>query len=366
MAVDRLNEQDLTGLVALSDFESAARDRLPAMAWEYLAGGAGDEISLARNREMLDAIRLKPRVLRDVSRIDTRVTLFGREHRLPLVLAPTGYHRVFHPEGECETARGAAAAGVTLVVSTVATTPLEEVARTNDSPRWFQVYVQRDREWTRRQIGLAESCGYQAFMLTVDTPVLGSRDREKRARFQMPAHLKPRNFPPLPEGISDHHHDPHSIYNPFLDPALSWKDVEWLRSNTSVPVLVKGVLAPEDARLAVGHGASGVVVSNHGGRNLDTVPAAIEALPGVVRAVGGRVPVLMDGGIRRGTDVIKALALGANAVMIGRPYLHGLAVAGAAGVARVVELLHLELMGAMALMGLTSVPEIGRDALWDK
>jgi 4-hydroxymandelate oxidase len=364
MAVDRMTEQDLSGLVALSDFEKAARERVATMGWEYMAGGAGDELTLARNRAALEAIRLKPRVLRDVTRIDTRTTLFGREHRMPVLLAPTGYHRVFHPEGECETARGAAQAGVTMVVSTVATTSLEDVARTNDSPRWFQVYVQRDREWTRRQIALAEECGYQAFMLTVDTPVLGSRDREKRAGFQMPSHLKPRNFPPLPEGVSDHHHDLHSIYNPFLDAALNWKDVAWLRSITRLPVLLKGVLAPEDARLAVEHGASGVVVSNHGGRNLDTVPASIEALPAVVKAVGGRIPVLMDGGIRRGTDVIKALALGADAVMIGRPYLHGLAVAGAAGVARVVELLHLELMSAMALMGLTSIAEIDGDALW--
>jgi 4-hydroxymandelate oxidase len=292
--------------------------------------------------------------------------LFGREQRLPLILAPTGYHRLFHPEGECESARGAEAAGVTLVVSTVATTGLDDVARTNDSPRWFQVYCQRDREWTRRQLALAESCGYQAFMLTVDTPVLGSRDREKRARFQMPPELKPRNFPPLPEGEADHHHDPHHIYNPFLDPTLSWKDVEWLRGVTRLPVLVKGLLAPEDAQLAVEHGASGLVVSNHGGRNLDTVPAAIEALPAVVRAVGGRIPVLMDGGIRRGTDIVKALALGADAVMIGRPYLHGLAVAGAAGVARVVELLDLELRAAMALLGRPSIAEIGREVLWEE
>jgi len=366
MAVDRMNEQDLTTLAALSDFEAAARDRLPAMAWEYITGGAGDESTLGRNRAAFGDLRLKPRILRDVSRIDTRITLFGREHRLPVLLAPTGYQRLFHAQGECETARGADAAQVTLVVSSVANTPLDEVARATTARLWYQIYCQRDRAWTEQQVRLAERSGYEAFVLTVDTPVLGARHREKRVRFQLPAGLEMSNFPPLPGGYGpNQHHDPHDIYNPYLDPTLTWKDFEWLRSLTRLPVLVKGVLAAEDARLAVEHGAAGVLVSNHGGRNLDTAPASIEALPGVVRAVGGRIPVLLDGGVRRGTDVVKALALGASAVLIGRPYLHGLAVAGASGVQRVVELLDLEFRGAMALMGLTSIPAIGRDALWE-
>jgi 4-hydroxymandelate oxidase len=356
---------ELNDLFTLADFERAALARLPVMAREYLIGGAGDERTLRRNLEAFGEIRLKPRVLRDVSALDTRVSLLGRVHAMPIVLAPTGYQGLFHAEGERETARGAAAAGVTLGVSSVATTPLDEVARASDAPKWYQIYCQRDREWTRQQIRIAEDSGYEAFLLTVDTPVLGARDREKRAGFHLPPSLQMANFPPLVEEYTrQRHHDPHDVYNPFLDPALTWKDFDALRELTRLPILLKGILAPEDARFAVEYGAAGILVSNHGGRNLDTVPATIEALPAVARAVGRRVPVLLDGGIRRGTDVVKALALGADAVLIGRPFVHGLALAGAAGVARVVELLHLELRSAMALLGVASLGQIGPDVLW--
>ena len=358
---------NLASLVTLADIEAAALPRLPVMAREYLVGGAGDEITLRRNREAFDSLRLKPRVLRDVSRLDTRVTLLGREHPLPVVLAPTAYHALFHPQGECETARGAAAAGVTMVVSTVATTALDEVARASPGPKWFQIYCQVDRGWTTDQMRLAEASGYEAFVLTVDTPVLGARNREKHSQFHLPAPLRMANFPPrVGDYTPNTHHDPHDIYNPFLDPSLTWKDVEWLRENTRLPVLVKGVLAPEDARLAVEHGAAGVIVSNHGGRNLDTVPATIEALPSVARAVAGRVPILLDGGIRRGTDIAKALSLGADAILIGRPFIFGLSLAGSAGVARVVELLALELKMSMALLGVRSLDELGPEVLWNK
>ncbi len=359
-------DPDLARLFTLADVEAAALARLPEMAREYLSGGAGDELTLRRNREAFDALRLMPRVMRDVSRLDTAVTLLGRAHALPILLAPAAYHGLFHPGGERETARGAEAAGVTLVVSTVATTALDEVARAGAGAKWFQIYCQRDRGWTREQVGVAEASGYEALALTVDTPVLGARNREKRTAFHLPSPLRMANFPEsVGEYTPNQHHDPNDIYNPFLDPSLTWKDLEWLRGLTRLPVLVKGVLAADDARLAIEHGAAGVIVSNHGGRNLDTVPAAIEALPAVARAVAGRVPVLMDGGVRRGTDVAKALALGADAVLIGRPYLHGLALAGAAGVVRVVELLALELRMTMALLGVTSVTEVGREVLWD-
>lgn len=357
---------DLSKLFSLADVEAAALPRMSEMAREYLVGGAGDEITLRRNTAAFDAIRLLPRVMRDVSRIDTAVTLLGRAHALPIVLAPAAYQRLFHPEGECESARGAAAAGVTLAVSTVATTALDVIAKVNDAPRWFQIYCQLDREWTKQQIRTAEASGYEAFVLTVDTPVLGARNREKRVGFHLPPPLRMENFPPIVEQYSaNDHHDPHGIYNPFLDASLTWKDFDWLLDQTRLPVLVKGVLAADDARLAVEHGAAGVIVSNHGGRNLDTVPATIEALPAVVRAVGGRVPVLVDGGIRRGTDIVKSLALGADAVLLGRPYLYGLAIGGAAGVERVVELLTLELRMAMALLGAASLRDIGRGAIWD-
>jgi 4-hydroxymandelate oxidase len=357
----------LADLFTVADFESAALARLDPMARDYLIGGAGDEITLRRNRTALDALLLAPRVMRDVSRIDTGVTLLGRDHALPIVLAPTGYQGLYHSGGECETARGAAHAGVTMTVSSVATTPLDQVACASDAHLWYQIYCQRDRAWTLDQIRIAEANGYEAFVLTVDTPVLGARDREKRARFHLPPPYRMANFPPLVgEYSANAHHDPHDIYNPFLDPSLTWKDFEWLRAQTKLPVMVKGVLSAADAVLAVEHGAAGVIVSNHGGRNLDTVPATIEALPAIAAAVGDRVPVLMDGGIRRGTDVVKALALGARAVLIGRPLVYGLTVGGAAGVARVVELLTLELRQAMALLGVASVSAIGGEVLWPK
>lgn len=357
----------LADLFTVADFEKAALARLDAMPRDYLIGGAGDEITLRRNRTALDALLLAPRVMRDVSRIDTSVTLLGREHALPLVLAPTGYHGLYHEGGECETARGAARANVTLTVSSVATTPLDQVAGASDAKFWYQIYCQRDRAWTLDQIHIAEANGYEAFVLTVDTPVLGARDREKRAGFHLPPPYRMANFPPLVGDYSANaHHDPHDIYNPFLDASLTWKDFRWLRAQTKLPVLVKGVLSAADAVLAADHGAAGVIVSNHGGRNLDTLPSTIEALPAIAAAVGDRVPVLMDGGIRRGTDVVKALALGARAVLIGRPMVYGLTVGGAAGVARVVELLALELRQAMALLGVASVSEIDRGVLWEK
>jgi 4-hydroxymandelate oxidase len=355
---------DLTTLHTVADAEAAAIARIPAMQREYLIGGAGDEITLRANREAFDRLKLKPRVMRDVSRLDTRVTLLGREHALPLVLAPTAYHGLFHPEGERETARGAERAGVTMAVSTIATTPLDEVAKASAGPKWFQIYCQRDRGRTIEQMRIAEASGYEAFVLTVDTPVLGARNREKRTPFHLPPPHRMANFPEVGEYSPNQHHDPHDIYNPFLDPSLTWKDIEWMREKSPLPILAKGVLAPEDARLAIEHGLAGVIVSNHGGRNLDTVPATIEALPHVARSVGGRVPLLFDGGIRRGTDIVKALALGADAVLIGRPMVFGLAVGGAAGVERIVEILSLELRMAMALLGVASVAEIGEQVLW--
>ena len=365
MTTDIAVNAALADIINIHDLEPRARARLDAMAWEYMAGGAGDEISLRANRTRYDALALKPRVMRDVSAIDTSVTLLGRTHAFPIVLAPCGYHGLFHADGERATARGAAMAGATMVVSSVATTPLAEVAKAANGPRWFQIYLQRDRAHTLEIIRIAEDSGYEAFMLTVDTPVLGARDREKRARFQLPPHLEMANFPRLTDGYGpNQHHDPESIYNPYLDPSLTWDAIDWLHAHTRLPVFAKGILAPEDAQLAIDHGVAGVVVSNHGGRNLDTVPATIDALPEVVAAVSGRVPVLVDGGIRRGTDVLKALALGATAVQIGRPYLWGLAVAGDQGVARAIAILRRELEAAMALCGVTRLADIDRGVLW--
>lgn len=356
----------MAAAVCVADFEALAGARLPAMAAEYLASGSADEVTLRRNRSAFDARLLMPRVLRDVSAVDTSLTLLGGRLPHPILLAPVGFQRLFHPDGELETARGAADAGALLVVSSVANTRLEDVARAAPGRRWYQIYVQPDRGWTAEIAARAAAAGYEALVLTADTPVLGPRDREKRAGFELPAGLELANFPPAGSRYTaDRHHPPDSIYNPFLDPSLTWDALEWLRAKSGLPVLVKGVLAPEDARLAVEHGAAGIVVSNHGGRNLDTVPATLEALPAVAAAAAGRVPLLLDGGIRRGTDVVKALALGASAVLIGRPYVWGLAAEGAAGVARVVRLLRLELESAMALLGVDRLDGIGPGVLWN-
>jgi 4-hydroxymandelate oxidase len=351
--------------VNVPEFEPLARARLTPMAYHYIAGGSGDEITLRRNRECLDAILLKPRVLCDVSAIDTRLTLLGEPLDFPILLAPTGSQRLYHPGGEIEAARGAETAGAVYVASTVANTAIEEIGRASRARLWFQLYVQRDRGATRDLIARAEAAGCRALCVTVDTPVLGPRDREKRTGFALPEGV---TFPNLSLGryTAEKHHDPHGIFNPFLDPGANWETVDWVRSVTRLPVVLKGILAPEDAELAVAHGAAAIAVSNHGGRNLDTTPASIEALPGVVEAVAGRVPVLFDGGVRRGIDVVKALALGARAVMIGRPYLWGLAVSGATGVARVVEMLRLETEAAMALLGAPQIAALDRGVLWPR
>ena len=351
--------------VNLADYERLARERLPAMVYEYIAAGAGNEITLRRNRESFDRILLKPRVLRDVSKLDTRRKLFDQTLEFPILLAPTAYHKLVHPEGELATARGAGDAGATLVVSSFSTTAVEEIAQEASHPLWFQLYVHPDRAFTRALVERAEAAGCRALCITVDTPVPGTRDRDKRVAFELPPGVELVHLKGLGKkaGRSTHLTGP-GIYTDILDPALTWETISWIRSFANVPVILKGILTPEDARLAVENGAAGLIVSNHGARNLDTTPASIEALPGVVEAVDGRFPVLMDGGIERGTDVLKALALGATAVLLGRSYLWGLAVGGAQGVRGVVEMLRTEFEAAMALCGRASLSQIDRSVIW--
>lgn len=353
--------------VSLSDFEAIAHDRMSPLAWEYITGAAGDEISLGWNREAYDRIPLRTRVLVDVSKIDTRVTLFGHEMPFPILLAPTAYHKLVHPEGERATARGAAAVGATMVVSTLATTSIEDVRSATPGPLWFQLYVQPDRGFTQELVRRAEACGCQALCVTVDTPLSGVRNREARIKFALPAGMSPENLKTMPRlAANDHTPSQDSIYSAVLDPTLTWKDIEAIRAYARVPVLLKGILSADDADRAVRAGVAGLIVSNHGARNLDTVPATIDALAEVVAKVAGRVPVLVDGGIRRGTDVLKAIATGASAVLIGRPYLFGLSAAGADGVARVVNILRHEFEIAMALTGRTSIAKIDRSVLWTR
>ena len=342
--------EDLSAAVCLNDFELLAQQRLPQPVYDYISGGAADELTIRWNREAFDQIRLRPRILVDVSQLDTRVTLLGHEWAFPIMLAPTAYHKAIHPDGEIATAQGAGAAGALLIVSANATTSVEEIAAAATQPLWFQLYIQRDRSFTRDLVQRVEAAGYQALCVTVDSPLLGARNREARSKFTLPPGLSRVN---LRVQSTDR-----------LDPAVTWKDIEWLRSFARVPVVLKGILNPLDAAQAVQSGADGIIVSNHGGRGLDTLPATMDVLPEVVVSVAGRVPVLMDGGVRRGTDVLKALALGATAVLIGRPYMYGLSLAGAAGVTRVVNLLRSEFEMAMALTGRQSLAQIDRAVLW--
>ena len=349
---------DCRDILSLPEFEERAKECMTPMAYEFVASGAAEEHTLRWNCEAFDRIRLRPRVLRDVAAIDTRVSLLGRELAFPILLAPTAYHRVLHPEGEIATARGAAAAGVTWIVSMGTTTAIGDIAKAAASPLWFQLYFQSDEGFTRDVVHQAEDAGCEALCLTVDSPIIGPRNRQARARFRLP-----------PDVTTPHLFDIGHRNQAIMDPrrvAATWKDVEWLRAFTKLPFVIKGILDPEDAELAVQSGADAVIVSNHGGRNLDTTPAAIDALAEVVEQMQERVPVLVDGGVRRGTDVLKAIALGARAVLIGRPYCYGLSIAGSDGVRRVVDILRAELETAMMLSGAAAIGRIDRTLLWDR
>jgi 4-hydroxymandelate oxidase len=349
---DPLDPLDLTAL------EAAARERLERGVYDYVAGGADDERSVADAQTAWSRLRLRPRVLRDVSEVSMATTVLGSRLPVPLLVAPMAYHRMAHPDGEAASAAGAAEAGAGYILSTQATMTVEEVAEAvPDGLRWFQVYVVRDRGWTADLVARAAATGYRALVLTVDVPVLGNRLRDLRNDFRLPTGLKPANAPPA--GAARQREldaDPLAQAGQF-DPGLTPEVIGWLAERSGLPVLVKGVLRGDDALTCLEAGAAGVVVSNHGGRQLDTVVATADALAEVAAAVGDRGEVYVDGGIRRGTDVVKALALGARAVLVGRPVLWGLAVGGAAGVERVLSGLAGELRLAMALCG---APDLAR------
>lgn len=353
-----------TSAVSLSDLETIAQGRMDHMSWEYVMGAAADEISLRWNREAYDRIRLDPRVLRDVGAVDTRVNVLGLDLPHPILLAPAALHKLAHPEGELATARGAEAGGALMTLSTLSSVTLEDVARTTAGPLWFQLYVQKDQGYTKELVQRAEAAGYRALVITVDTPVDGARYRQQRVKFHLPPGVEMANLRGLAEETGKKLDTEHGTFQNILPKRLTWKEVEWLQSLTKLPVLIKGVLNAEDALLARKQGLAGVLVSNHGARNLDTVPATIDALPRIADAVGGELTVLVDGGVRRGTDVLKALALGAKAVLVGRPIFHGLSAAGADGVARMLAMLRNELEMAMALTGRAKIAEIDRSVLW--
>ncbi|HSO54367.1 MAG TPA: alpha-hydroxy acid oxidase [Actinomycetes bacterium] len=344
--------------------EAAARERLDPGVYDYIAGGADAERTVADNLAAWSRRRLRPHVLRDVTQVSTATTLLGSQVPAPLLVAPMAYHRMAHPDGEAASAAGAAAAGACYVLSTQATMSVEEVARAApDAVRWFQVYVVRDRGWTADLVARAAAAGYRALVLTVDVPLLGNRLRDLRNDFRLPTGLKPANAPPAGAARQRELDVDVLAQAGQFDPGLTPEVIGWLAERSGLPVVVKGVLRGDDAVVCLEVGAAGVVVSNHGGRQLDTGVATADALAEVAAAGGDRAEVYVDGGVRRGTVVVKALALGARAVLVGRPVLWGLAVDGAAGVERVLSGLAGELRLAMALCGATGVGELSPDLI---
>jgi 4-hydroxymandelate oxidase len=334
----------VTAPINVWDYERIAEERLDANAYAYFVGGSGDEVTLRDNVAAFERRKLRPRVLVDVSSVTTSTTVLGTDVLLPVLIAPLALQRMAHPDGELATARAAAAAGTIMCLSSAATySPAEVAAVAPKAPRWFQVYVWNPRSLTEEAIAEAADNGYSALVLTVDVPYIGRRERDIRVDFK------------IPEGLTVQG----DLFGGGFDATLSWRDLEWL-AGYGLPVVVKGILAAEDARLACEHGAAAVVVSNHGGRQLDGVPASLDALEEVVEAVGGGAEVLLDGGVRRGADVLKALALGARGVLIGRAMLWGLAAAGEQGVAHVLQLLRDELELGLALLGCTSPADVSR------
>jgi 4-hydroxymandelate oxidase len=343
------------------DFEAAARELLDPVYYDYVAGGARDEVTVRANEAGFADLRLLPRVLRGREKRELDVTLFGSRATMPVLISPTAFHKLVDPEGELATARAAAAAGVIMITSMASTVAIEDVAAAAgsvapDPELWFQLYIQPDLEVTEALVARATAAGCRALVVTVDSPVLGASYPNRRNGFHdLPAGLYCENLRDLRGG------EPGHVRQIAMSAELSWEHVDWLRQATSLPILLKGVLHPEDARIALRHGVDGLLLSNHGGRQLDTVPATIELLPEMVEAVGGRIPLLLDGGVRRGTDVVKALALGADAVGVGRPVMWSLAADGERGVLRMLELFRDELDHTLALCGAGSLRDLTAD-----
>lgn len=348
----------------LLELEALARARLPRMAYDYYASGADDQQALARNRASWSGWVLRPRVLVDVSRRDLSTTVLGHPVGVPVVVAPTAFHKLACPEGELAAVRAAGAAGAAFTLSTLSNTSVEEVARAAAGPLFFQLYVYRDRGATRALVERALAAGCRGLVLTVDAPIFGQREADVRNGFHLPPGLRVENMGAA--GLGEIGPEPggsglSGYIARQLDPTLSWKDLEWLCGLSSVPLMVKGILRGDDAIRALDHGAAGVVVSNHGGRQLDAAPAPLEVLPEVAASLGGRGEIWLDGGVRRGTDVLKALALGARAVQIGRPVLWGLAWDGEAGAAWALGQLRAEIDRALALSGCPTLADLTPD-----
>jgi L-lactate dehydrogenase (cytochrome) len=376
----------LARAASVADLREIARRRLPRGVFDYIDGGAEDERTMAANEAAFAAATFRPRVLRDVGEVDPSTTLLGRPLPLPLVLAPTGFSRIADPDGELAVARAAARVGLPYTLSTLSTRSIEEVAAASAGPKWFQVYVWRDRGLVKEMIGRAATAGYEALVLTVDTAVLGRRERDVRRGFSLPPTIglgtlldgamhpgwtwrflrsDPIRFANVRESASVGDGSTavtlSEYVNTQFDPGLSWRDVEWMRSVWAGPLIIKGIQTVDDARLAADAGVEAIALSNHGGRQLDSAPATLDLVAPVVDAVGDLIEVICDGGVRRGSDIVKAVALGARACMAGRAYLYGLGAAGERGVDHVLGLLDADVRRTMALLGASSVAELGRE-----
>lgn len=359
--------------INLFELENLASEKLHKTAFDYYSSGAHDEITLRDNREAYNRIKIHYKVLVDVSNRDTSTEVLGQKISFPLIIAPTAFHKMAHDEGECAVAKAAMNADTIMCLSTLSNTTVEDVSKSCNSNFWFQLYVFRDKAVTEKLVKRVEKAGARALVVTVDAPLLGTRERDVKNKFQLPRglsviNLMPDNKEELPQkGIDDKPDSGLSLYfNDMLDHSLNWKDIEWLATITKLPIILKGIVRPDDALRAIEYGAKGIVVSNHGGRQLDTSPATINVLTPIAEAVDNRIEVLVDGGVRRGTDILKAVALGAKAVLVGRPILWGLSYAGSAGVSEVLSLLKKEFDLAMALSGCASVKDIQRDLVSTK
>lgn len=351
----------------LDDYERHAIARLPAETWRHIQSGTDRELTLAANRTAFDALRFNPRALTDLRGGNSGLDLFGRHYAAPILLAPTAYHKLAHPDGELATVRAAMALDTTMIVSTLSSVSLEDIATTArqaadgfgtlPAPLWFQLYLQEDRHWSADLVSRAEAAGYEAIVLTIDAAI-------KRTTFILPKGIDAANLRTMPRRVHTTKPGGNILFGtPLLDAAPRWEDLAWLRTQTKLPLLVKGIMSPEDARMAVDHGVDGIIVSNHGGRVLDGLPSPLAVMPAMVEAVGGQVPLLFDGGIRSGTDAVKALAMGAAAVLVGRPQYHALAVAGMAGVAHILHILRAELEFTMAQLGCRTLSDLTKDRL---
>jgi len=348
------------------DLERLAKERLPVLAYDYYRSGAWDETTLKANRESYEKLKIHYKILVDVEKRDLSTTIFGQHVDFPILVAPTAFHKLAHPDGELATGRAALKAKTIMTLSSLSTTTIEEVAEATNKTFWFQLYINKQREYTRDLVARAESAGAKALVVTVDTPLWGRRERDVRNGFHLPPGLSAINLVKYQQdGIAKGQTGAGlgQSFSWVLDATLQWKDLEWLATITKLPIIIKGVCRVDDAIKATEHGIKGILVSNHGGRQMDSAPATIDVLPAIVDAVGNHATILMDGGIRRGTDAMKALAQGAKAVLVGRPVLWGLAAGGQQGVEKALSMLREELDLGMALSGCRNLKELNRSLL---